>query len=246
MQGASKKTKSKKVDNRSNTNSRKGTGSKTAAAQVLEASSTTDDYEIGDIIDRSSPARQEGQLPIHGSEAGTGKSASPPKQKGAWQLKTERSLGRRQSREEQNLGKKQLPDMSQPRPRLDKWAEQKNALREKFSEGWNPRKKLSPDAMEGVRGLHEQDPVKYSTPVLAEQFRVSPEAIRRILKSKWSSRAGSEKMDERRERWAKRHDRIWDAQAELGLRPQRQKEKDVEDPDKFEKDMVRKEILGEM
>lgn len=144
----------------------------------------------------------------------------------------------------QSLPRDRAPDASQPRPKLDKWAEHKNSLKEKFPEGWAPRKKLSPDAMEGIRGLHEQDPNKYSTPVLAEQFKVSPEAIRRILKSRWLPKAGPEKMEERRERWAKRHDRIWDQQAELGLRPQRKKETNVEDPEKFEKEMVRKEILG--
>lgn len=131
--------------------------------------------------------------------------------------------------------------------KLESWAVQKNALREKFGDqGWQPRKKLSPDAMEGIRNLHEQDPFKYNTPVLAEQFKVSAEAIRRILKSKWSRSAPAEKLAERRDRWAKRHDRIWDQQAELGLRPQRVKEKELEDPDQFEKDMARKQTLGEM
>ena len=111
---------------------------------------------------------------------------------------------------------------------------------------WNPRKKLSPDAMDGLRGLHEQDPVKYSTAVLAEQFKVSPEAIRRILRSKWLAKAGAEKMDEKRERFAKRHDRIWDQQAELGLRPQRTRDASVEDPDRFELDMERRRVLREI
>lgn len=123
------------------------------------------------------------------------------------------------------------------------WAVQRKILKEKFPDGWNPRKKLSPDAMDGIRNLHAQDPVKYSTPILAEQFKVSPEAIRRILKSKWASKGGEEKMEERRERWAKRHDRIWDQQAELGLRPRRKRDASVEDPDKFERELERKEIL---
>ena len=110
---------------------------------------------------------------------------------------------------------------------------QKDALKEKFGEqGWSPRKKLSPDTMEGIRALHEQFPQKYTTSVLAEQFKISPEAIRRILKSKW--RATPEKMEERRARWAKRHDRIWDAQAEMGLRPQRKKDRKPEGPEKLD------------
>jgi len=39
--------------------------------------------------------------------------------------------------------------------------------------------------MEGVRQLHHLDPRMFPTPVLAERFRISPEAVRRILKSKW-------------------------------------------------------------
>lgn len=120
--------------------------------------------------------------------------------------------------------------VGQPR---EHWQTQKEALQKKFGEqGWRPRKKLSPDTMEGIRALHEQFPEKYTTPVLAEQFKVSPEAIRRILKSKW--RPSPEKMQERRARWAKRHDRIWDAQAEMGLRPQRKKDRKPEGPEKLD------------
>jgi hypothetical protein len=108
-------------------------------------------------------------------------------------------------------------------PSAPGWARQKAALAAKFGdEGWNPRRKLSPDAMLGIRNLHAEDPVAYSTPVLSEQFKISPEAIRRILRSKWLSESGTEKMQERRERWAKRHDKIWDTKAQLGLRPQRE------------------------
>lgn len=145
---------------------------------------------------------------------------------------------KRPSTSGQPLEKKKIEDVS--------WTTQKNALKEKFKEGWQPRKKLSPDAMEGIRDLHEQDPDKYSTELLAQQFQMSPEAIRRILKSKWSSKQGAEKLQERRERWAKRHDRIWDSQAELGLRPPRTKDKEIEDPDKFEQDLERRRILGEI
>ena len=122
--------------------------------------------------------------------------------------------------------------MTSTRKRED-WQVQKDALKQKFGEtGWSPRKKLSPDTLEGIRALHEQFPDKYTTPILAEQFKVSPEAIRRILKCKW--RPSPEKMEERRARWAKRHDRIWDAQHEMGLRPKRTKDRKPEGPEKLE------------
>ncbi|RAH41892.1 mitochondrial ribosome assembly protein RRG9 [Aspergillus brunneoviolaceus CBS 621.78] len=104
-----------------------------------------------------------------------------------------------------------------PPKKKEHWQTQKAALKEKFKEGWNPPKKLSPDAIEGIRHLHQVAPDKFTTPVLAEQFKVSPEAIRRILKSKW--RASDKEMEDRRKRWERRHDRIWAHMTELGLRP---------------------------
>lgn len=57
-----------------------------------------------------------------------------------------------------------------------------------------------------MRQLHAHDPVTFSTPVLAERFRVSPEAVRRILRSRWEpgreERARMAKRDSRlREEW---------------------------------------------
>ncbi|RMD44594.1 hypothetical protein DV735_g497, partial [Chaetothyriales sp. CBS 134920] len=111
------------------------------------------------------------------------------------------------------------------------WAVQKQALAAKFgSEGWSPRRKLSPDAMLHLRALHTANPQLYTTQLLASTFKQSPEAIRRILKSKWlSERASPEAVQERRDRWARRHDRIWDVKSELGLRPKRRRDRRVED-----------------
>jgi hypothetical protein len=97
------------------------------------------------------------------------------------------------------------------------WQTQKEALREKFPEGWNPRKKLSPDALAGIRALHQQFPEEYTTDVLADKFEVSPEAIRRILKSKWEPNPDEE--IERQERWFNRGKKIWATWAELGKKP---------------------------
>ncbi|ETI27868.1 hypothetical protein G647_00317 [Cladophialophora carrionii CBS 160.54] len=128
--------------------------------------------------------------------------------------------------------------------KLEPWQAQKGALEKKFGdEGWKPRKKLSPDAMDGIRALYEEDSERWSTPVLAEHFKVSPEAIRRILKSKWKPK-NDEEAQERKQRWARRHDRIWDHQAELGLRPKREKDRDVEDPDAFDEELRAKEMLN--
>lgn len=123
------------------------------------------------------------------------------------------------------------------------WQVQKAVLKNKFAEGWNPRKKLSPDTMEGIRALHAQYPDRYTTPVLAEQFAVSPEAIRRILKSRWSNNLEPQKAAEIKERWAKRHDRIWDIKSQIGLRPKRKGAKKIEDPDQFEEELRGRQLL---
>jgi hypothetical protein len=125
---------------------------------------------------------------------------------------------------EDTVMKDMLPGIKKKK---EPWQIHKDALKRKFKEGWNPPKKLSPDAIEGIRHLHATAPDKFTTPVLAEEFKVSPEAIRRILKSKW--RPSEEEMEDRRKRWGRRHDRIWSQMAELGLRPKRKSAEEVSD-----------------
>jgi hypothetical protein len=109
----------------------------------------------------------------------------------------------------------------------ENWQTQKAALKEKFAGGWNPPKKLSPDALDGIRHLHAKAPEQFTTAVLAQEFEMSPEAIRRILKSKW--RPTEDEMESRRKRWENRHDRIWSRLAELGLRPSTLKTRPISD-----------------
>jgi hypothetical protein len=112
-------------------------------------------------------------------------------------------------------------DDPQPRDERPSWQLQKAALKEKLGgEAWNPRKKLSPDTMEGIRHLHSTRPDKFTTPVLAEHFKVTPEAIRRILKSKW--RPSDEEQEARMQRWNKRGERIWTNLVEMGVKPPKQ------------------------
>lgn len=61
----------------------------------------------------------------------------------------------------------------------------RETMKESFPGGWSPPHKLSRQAMDGLRVLHSHDPETFTTPVLATKFRISPEAVRRILKSKW-------------------------------------------------------------
>ncbi|KAJ7741418.1 hypothetical protein DFH07DRAFT_751137 [Mycena maculata] len=65
------------------------------------------------------------------------------------------------------------------------WNAHRKALKAAYPAGWNPPKKLSRDAMHGLRALHALDPAAFPTPVLAARFKISPEAVRRILKGRW-------------------------------------------------------------
>ncbi|KAF8589556.1 hypothetical protein K439DRAFT_1246128, partial [Ramaria rubella] len=51
--------------------------------------------------------------------------------------------------------------------------------------GWCPPCKISHDAMDSLCMLHRHSPETFTTPVLAQQFKVTPEAVRRILQSRW-------------------------------------------------------------
>jgi len=118
-------------------------------------------------------------------------------------------------REKKDAGKQ---EESVP-PEKEAWQIQKGALKEKFPEGWNPRKKLSPDALEGIRALNAQFPDTYTTEVIAQKFEMSPEAIRRILRSKW--RPSAEEEEDRQQRWFNRGKKVWGRWAELGKHPPR-------------------------
>src|SRR6266404_8364906 len=90
--------------------------------------------------------------------------------------------------------------VSDPTP--SRWAQHRVSMKTKFPEGWAPPHKLSRAAMDGLRALHAHDPDSFSTPILAEKFRVSAEAVRRILKSKWQpTKEQGDRMLERERRF---------------------------------------------
>ncbi|RSL40850.1 hypothetical protein CEP53_013115 [Fusarium sp. AF-6] len=130
--------------------------------------------------------------------------SSPPKRdfKGASVERSERPKG---------------PPPGEPQSKADMWKAQKAALKEKFPEGWRPRKRLSPDALAGIRALNAQFPDVYTTEALAKKFEVSPEVIRRILRSKWQPTAQED--ESRQERWFRRGKNVWEQKAALGIKP---------------------------
>ncbi|KAI0763124.1 hypothetical protein BD413DRAFT_484514 [Trametes elegans] len=70
-------------------------------------------------------------------------------------------------------------------PTPHEYVAHRRTMKRKFPEGWQPPRKVSREAMDSMRHLHQLDPQRFALPVLAEKFRISKEAVRRILKSKW-------------------------------------------------------------
>lgn len=89
--------------------------------------------------------------------------------------------------------------------RMEAWEIQKRALARKFPDGWMPRKHLSREAQDGIRLVHRADPTTFTASVLAERFRISTEAVRRILAAKWEA---SGKAAGRQDRRAKEQARL--------------------------------------
>ncbi|KAM3076500.1 Required for respiratory growth protein 9 mitochondrial [Clarireedia jacksonii] len=100
---------------------------------------------------------------------------------------------------------------------IEYWRAHREAMKKKFPEGWKPMKKLSPEAQAGIRALHAQYPDQYTTAALSESFEVSPEAIRRILKTNWVPSPGEQ--SDRDRRWFGRGKSVWNRYAQLGVKP---------------------------
>lgn len=85
---------------------------------------------------------------------------------------------------------------------IPEWKRQMFSLREKFQgEPWRPKKRLSRTAMEGIRKLKAYDP-NIKSGDIAKEFKVSPEAVRRILRSKWMPNEQEEENIQKR--WVRR------------------------------------------
>jgi len=53
---------------------------------------------------------------------------------------------------------------------------------------WEPTKKLTYPAMDGLRALHRADPATFTPQALSLKFGISREATHRILRSRWRER----------------------------------------------------------
>ncbi|KAF8960329.1 hypothetical protein BDZ97DRAFT_1318301 [Flammula alnicola] len=83
------------------------------------------------------------------------------------------------------------PHLRRPsgKPTPHEYKAHRDTLRKSFPEGWSPPRKLSREAMDALRQLNRAEPEQFNSAVLAEKFKISPEAVRRILKSKWQPSA---------------------------------------------------------
>jgi hypothetical protein len=189
-----------------------------SSAQATESSATQNTRDPG------SSASQKATSPI---------ATGQPKNKRDFKKRTKegKGAGKASGKDTGKDAKFDKPRNSPFNKKTEHWQIQKEALSEKFPAGWNPPKKLSPDALDGIRHLHATAPDRFRTSVLAEEFKTSPEAIRRILKSKW--KPSGEESEFRRKRWEKRHERIWSQMSELGLRPSTKASRPVGDANRL-------------
>lgn len=83
---------------------------------------------------------------------------------------------------------------------LPEWKKRQFSLEKRYN-SWNPTKKLSRQQIQDLRNLKDQAP-HMKTVELANYFDVSPEAVRRILRSKWVPK--EEEMEDLLERAERR------------------------------------------
>ncbi|KAF8609645.1 hypothetical protein BDV93DRAFT_518427 [Ceratobasidium sp. AG-I] len=72
-----------------------------------------------------------------------------------------------------------------PPPTPHQYLTHRATMKRMYPEGWAPPRTISREAMESLREMNQRDPIQFRVPVLAAKFKISPEAVSRILKSKW-------------------------------------------------------------
>ncbi|CAB4413719.1 unnamed protein product [Rhizophagus irregularis] len=81
---------------------------------------------------------------------------------------------------------------------LPGWLRHRFAMKERIGfKYWKPHKKVNREVMDKIRWLHNQLPEEYNAEKLSKHFKISPESIRRIIKSKFIPKS---KILERQER----------------------------------------------
>lgn len=96
--------------------------------------------------------------------------------------------------------------ITKPKDTLPEWKKQLIGVKKAIgNEKWRPSRRLSREEIESLRLLKQSFP-NITSRELSERFKVSPEAIRRILKSNWEP--SEEEWDNLQKRWRNRGERI--------------------------------------
>lgn len=187
-----------------------------AAAKEDSADAAKDGVEDGRNVEEEVPKAQRKNRKVEKKDVLDGNGSRRNKSIKEQAIPGVRKSSTKRQTQKSNASEFFTPDAQSKQP---EWQAQKVALKEKFPDGWNPRKRLSPDALAGIRALNAQFPDTYTTQALADKFEVSVESIRRILKSKWMPSA--EEEQDRQERWFRRGVQVWERQAAVGVKPPR-------------------------
>lgn len=117
--------------------------------------------------------------------------------------------------------KQRLQDLEKDHVKsLPEWTKRDRALKVKHG-NWNPTRKLDRQQIQELRNITRMLP-HLKTVQLSEMFRVSPEAIRRILKSNWvPTDQDEDKLLARAEKKRKEKQQRWREQKDQEQREQR-------------------------
>ncbi|POS83813.1 hypothetical protein EPUL_005032 [Erysiphe pulchra] len=182
-----------------------------------QASNGTLEQNFPNTTEMSSHEENQEMSPLIDLEKDVSKRKAPMfKTKQKFGMKDEKEFTKSLPYDSLSKRKELINEKPQPRPK-EPWMIEKERAKEKYPNGYRPLKRLSPDAIEGIRALNSQMPEHFTTARLSKEFKVSPEAIRRILKSKW--RPNIDEAHDREARWARRGEQIWSRWAELGATP---------------------------
>ncbi|KAJ1853430.1 Required for respiratory growth protein 9 mitochondrial [Coemansia sp. RSA 486] len=127
----------------------------------------------------------------HGKNSNAGK-------EGAATTLTEKALKAKLKWQESNTMKEKMQDRLKDGS-LEGWKRRKIELKLKLgNDGWEPTKKIAVSSMEKIRLLNAEFPEVWTMKRLSEQFKVSQETIRRIIKSKY--RPNADKIEKREQK----------------------------------------------
>ncbi|KAJ6260267.1 hypothetical protein Dda_4491 [Drechslerella dactyloides] len=122
------------------------------------------------------------------------------------------------------------------------WKTHRDAVKAKHSgSAWNPFTRLSPAAVATLKQLKAENP-NMTVEEYAPIFKISPDSLRRILRSKWTPSAKEE--EDRMERWRRRGDSVWKRWVDNGMvvtRASKRAEKEERDADRIKAYADRKE-----